>query len=397
MDNWKKCTIADIGTVVGGATPSTTNPNNYDGGQIAWITPKDLSNHKSRFISHGERNITEHGLKSCSTQLLPKNSILFTSRAPIGYVAIAANEVCTNQGFKSVIPNENTDYMFLYYLLLYNKDLIESMGSGTTFKEVSGKTMQQIPVQVPPFEEQKRISKILSSLDDKIELNAKINDNLEKQAQALFKNWFIDYAPFGGVMPDDWIEGKLGDFVEIKRGGSPRPIQEYLSDSGYRWLKISDVTSLNSPFILEIAEYIKETGLNKTVFLKAGSLVLSNSATPGIPKILDLDSCIHDGWLYFPQSKLTNEFLYLFFKEIRKDLVNLGNGSIFTNLKTEILKNFEITLPSQKILDDFQKIVESLFIQMLNIQREIQRLTTLRDTLLPKLMSGEMNVENIQI
>lgn len=178
MDNWKKCTIADIGTVVGGATPSTTDPNNYNDGQIAWITPKDLSNHKSRFISHGERNITECGLKSCSTQLLPKNSILFTSRAPIGYVAIAANEVCTNQGFKSVIPNENTDYMFLYYLLLYNKDLIESMGSGTTFKEVSGKTMQQIPVQVPPFEEQKRISKILSSIDDKIELNAEINDNL---------------------------------------------------------------------------------------------------------------------------------------------------------------------------------------------------------------------------
>ncbi len=219
-----------------------------------------------------------------------------------------------------------------------------------------------------------------------------LNRNLEEQAQALFKSWFIDFEPFGGEMPKDWEKGKLGDFVEIKRGGSPRPIQEFLSDSGYRWLKISDVTALNSPFILQIAEHIKESGLNKTVFLKAGSLVLSNSATPGIPKILDLDSCVHDGWLYFPKSKLSNEFLYLFFKDIRKDLVNLGNGSIFTNLKTEILKNFDTALPSQKVLDDFQKIVEPLFKQVLNIQRESQSLSTLRDSLLPKFMTGEINL-----
>ena len=253
-------------------------------------------------------------------------------------------------------------------------------------------TFQKLTISIPPIAKQKEIVKILSSLDDKIELNNAINRNLEEQAQAIFKSWFIDFKPFGGEKPKDWEKGKLGDFVEIKRGGSPRPIQEFLSDSGYRWLKISDVTALNSPFILQIAEHIKESGLSKTVFLKAGSLVLSNSATPGIPKILDLDSCIHDGWLYFPKSKLSNEFLYLFFKDIRKDLVNLGNGSIFTNLKTEILKNFDTALPSQKVLDDFQKIVEPLFKQVLNIQRESQSLSTLRDSLLPKFMTGEINL-----
>ena len=253
-------------------------------------------------------------------------------------------------------------------------------------------TFQKLTIEIPSIERQKEIVKILSALDDKIELNNAINRNLEEQAQAIFKSWFIDFEPFGGEMPEDWINGKLGDFVEIKRGGSPRPIQEFLSDFGYRWLKISDVTALNSPFILQIAEHIKESGLSKTVFLKAGSLVLSNSATPGIPKILDLDSCIHDGWLYFPKSKLSNEFLYLFFRDIRKDLVNLGNGSIFTNLKTEMLKNFDTALPSQKVLDDFQKIVEPLFKQMLNIQREIQNLSTLRDLLLPKFMTGEINL-----
>lgn len=179
MSEWKECTIADLGTVVGGATPSTKKPENYDNGTIAWITPKDLSGFQGRYISRGERCITEKGLKSCSTQLLPKHTILFSSRAPIGYVAIAQNEMCTNQGFKSVVPNENTDFMFLYYLLQYNKNVIESMGSGTTFKEVSGSTMRNIKVRVPTdIKIQKKISSLLSSIDDKIEKNTAINNNL---------------------------------------------------------------------------------------------------------------------------------------------------------------------------------------------------------------------------
>lgn len=179
MGEWKECVIADIGTVIGGATPSTKNMANYENGTIAWITPKDLSTFKGRYIKNGERNITEVGLKSCSAQLMPANAVLFSSRAPIGYVAIAKNELCTNQGFKSVVPNENTDPLFLYYLLKYNKQTIENMGSGTTFKEVSGNTMKNIAVKVPiDIVEQKRISRVLGSLDDKIEENERINNNL---------------------------------------------------------------------------------------------------------------------------------------------------------------------------------------------------------------------------
>ena len=179
MAEWIECKISDIGTVVGGATPSTKKAENYENGTIAWITPKDLSTFSGRYIKRGERNITEIGLKSCSTPLLPKDTVLFSSRAPIGYVAIAENEVCTNQGFKSVVPNENTDPLFLFYLLKYNKDAIESMGSGTTFKEVSGNTMKNIVVRVPvDIKMQKQIAQILGSIDDKIEENEKINNNL---------------------------------------------------------------------------------------------------------------------------------------------------------------------------------------------------------------------------
>ena len=179
MADWIERKISDIGTVVGGATPSTKKPENYEDGKIAWITPKDLSTFTGRYIERGERNITEVGLRSCSTQLLPKNAVLFSSRAPIGYVAIAANEVCTNQGFKSVVPNENTDPLFLFYLLKYNKDKIEGMGSGTTFKEVSGSTMKNIVVNVPADKGvQEKIASILGSIDNKIEENEQINKNL---------------------------------------------------------------------------------------------------------------------------------------------------------------------------------------------------------------------------
>ena len=292
----------------------------------------------------------------------------------------------------------NQDFItptFLCYLLkspkVYNY-IASNCVSGSALPRIVLKDFKKVSMQVPPLPTQQKIAAILSSLDDKIELNNKINTNLARQAGALFKNWFVDFEPFGGKMPEGWKVGKLGDFVEIKRGGSPRPIQKFLSDEGYRWLKISDVTSLSAPFVLNIAEHIKEEGLSKTVFLKAGSLVLSNSATPGIPKILDLDTCIHDGWLYFPKSQLSNEYLYLLFKEIRPLLLNLGNGSIFTNLKTDILKNFEISLPSTETLSKFQNIIKPIFEKVLATQREIKQLETLRDTLLPKLMNGEIKV-----
>ena len=245
---------------------------------------------------------------------------------------------------------------------------------------------------VPPIVIQNRIVTILNCLDRKIELNNKINENLERQAEAIFKAWFIAFEPWNGKKPCEWVDAPLGSFVEIKRGGSPRPIQDFLSDTGLRWLKISDVTSLTSPYILDIKEHIKLEGLRKTVHLNAGELVLSNSATPGIPKILDVDSCIHDGWLYFPKSQLSKYWLYLFFKHIRQELILLGNGSIFTNLKTDILKAFPVTKADEKTLYAFEKLIKPLFETMLNADRESKRLTALRDALLPKLMSGEIQI-----
>jgi type I restriction enzyme S subunit len=178
MGEWVNCTLEDLGEIIGGGTPSTKRPSYYDG-NIAWITPKDLSNYSMRFIDRGERSITEEGYENSSAKKIPGHSILFTSRAPIGYIAISSNEVCTNQGFKSIVPNKKVNFLFLYYLLKFNKNRIEAMGSGTTFKEVSGSVIKKVELSIPQdIEEQKRIASILSSIDSKIELNFKINDYL---------------------------------------------------------------------------------------------------------------------------------------------------------------------------------------------------------------------------
>lgn len=175
MAKWKTYKLSELGKIVGGATPSTKKKEYY-GGNISWVTPKDLSTFRGRYINHGKRNITKAGLDSCSLWLMPRHSILFTSRAPIGYVAIANTDMCTNQGFKSIIPNKETDYLFLYYLLKYNVNRIQNMGSGTTFKEVSGSTMTNIEVSAPSdINEQRRIGAVLDSLDSKIEINNRIN------------------------------------------------------------------------------------------------------------------------------------------------------------------------------------------------------------------------------
>ena len=177
--NWNEFAISAIGDVIGGGTPSTKH-NEYYGDEIAWITPKDLSNFNGRYISRGERSISQKGYDNSSAQMMPAGTVLFSSRAPIGYIAIAKNELCTNQGFKSVVPHsEICDSEFLYYLLCYRKHDIKAIASGTTFMEVSGTALKNFVVHMPDISTQKKIASVLSSLDQRIEGNNLINHNLE--------------------------------------------------------------------------------------------------------------------------------------------------------------------------------------------------------------------------
>lgn len=177
---WTTGTISDLGTVVGGSTPSKAKPEYYTESGIAWITPKDLSINKSKFVSHGENDITELGLRNSSASLMPEGTVLFSSRAPIGYIAIAAGEVTTNQGFKSVVPKPEIGTPFAYFFLKNTLPVIEGMASGSTFKEVSGSTMKNVPAVIPDAE-------ILAKFSDFCAPIFAQQRTLEEQNQSLAK------------------------------------------------------------------------------------------------------------------------------------------------------------------------------------------------------------------
>ncbi len=390
--NWKKCKISDLGTVVGGSTPSTKDDTNY-GGNISWITPKDLSTFNERYIYNGERNITEKGLKSCSTQLMPKNSVLFTSRAPIGYVAIAGKEMCTNQGFKSVIPNENTDYLFLYYLLKFNKDNIENMGSGTTFKEVSGTTMKNIEVLVPESkQEQQRIATILSSIDDKIELNNSLNNNLEQQIQSIFKRNFID---------SEYIFVKdttIGDICKCELGGTPSRTKPEYWNGNIAWINSGEVNKFR---ITKPSEYITDLGLSKsaTKLLPKKTTVLAiTGATLGQISLLEIDSCANQSVVgIIENDTLPYEFIYPYVVNNIKELISHQTGGAQQHINKQNIESLKLLLPDNEIINNYKKLVKPLFETISNNCFENESLIQLRDTLLPKLMSGEIDVSNVDI
>ncbi len=366
-----------------GKTPNKTNQG------IPLITAKIV---KDGRLLEANEYIAEEDYDEWMTRGYPEiDDVVLTTEAPLGEVALIkdknvalAQRIITLRGYRDKLDNKFLKYWFQSE---YGQYELDSRASGTTVFGIKASVLKKVPLPVPPLPEQKAIASVLSSLDDKIDLLHRQNKTLEAMAETLFRQWFIEEAK------EDWEDKQLGTLLTVKRGGSPRPIQDYLSDSGYRWLKISDVTSLNSPFVFNIKEHIKEEGLSKTTLLQAGKLVLSNSATPAIPKILMVDTCIHDGWLHFPVSTYSNEYLYLLFNHIRPELLQLGNGSIFTNLKTDILKEYVVKHPDEATLLKFQTVIEPIFTKLLENAKQIQTLEKLRDTLLPKLMSGEVRVQ----
>ena len=392
---WKEVTLGELGTIVGGATPSTKNPSFYDG-NIPWLTPKDLSVNSNMYILRGARNITEVGFKSCSCKMLPKGSVLFSSRAPIGYVAIAANDMCTNQGFKSVIPNEETDSEFLYYLLKYNKNYIASQGSGTTFAEVSGKTMKDIEVVVPKEKEcQRRIASILSSLDRKIELNNKINADLEEMAQAIFKNWFVDFEPFKdgkfvnselGMIPEGWKVVVFDNILKVTTTKTGKEgIPEYsVTNTG--------IHPRDEKFTKNLS---KSSAKNKLI--RKGNLVFGMSREIlnwGIMKeeVGGVSSAYN---VYIVDEKIVST-TYLecfiaqrmdYFADLIKPASREGQG-----VDKALLMKKIICIPPSEVLDVFLEKYNSIMHLTEIRNQENSRLSLLRDTLLPRLMSGELEV-----
>ena len=383
--DWKECTLAELGEIVGGATPSTKDEQNY-GGDIAWITPKDLSTLKGRFISRGERNITEKGLRSCSAQIMPKNAVLFSSRAPIGYVAIAANPVCTNQGFKSIVANSDNDPMFLYYLLKYNKNAIEAMGSGTTFKEVSGSTMRGIRVYVPISKaEQQRIAAILSALDEKIAINRAINDNLADFLQTVYQERFGDT----GLVANQGILSDICSYSRDKVAVSELNVSTYFSTENMLSGKAGSTEATSLPIT------------SQTTACHKGDTLISN-IRPYFKKIVyceDNCGCSTDVLCFTPSQPRYSAYLFstLYADKFFAFMVAGSKGTKMPRGDKQQIMTYPVVLPSEEELAGFNTIASPLLEQIYSNRAENKRLSILRDTLLPKLMSGEIDVSAIQL
>lgn len=378
MTAWKEIKLGEIADVIGGGTPSTKN-SSFWGGEIPWLTPKDLSGYNKRYISEGERNITLEGLNSSSSRLLPKNTILLTSRAPIGYLAISSTSLCTNQGFKSIVLKQGFDPLFFFYLLKNNIEYIISMSSGSTFAEISGSQVKNLTFRIPEdIDVQKKIAGVLSALDDKIELNNQINSNLEQQAQALFKSWFIDFEPFGGKMPNDWKQYKIKEFVPVITGKKNANVS---SNTG------------KYPFF-SCSQTIART--NEYSFNGRAILVAGNG---------DFNVKFYDGkfeayqrtYVLIPYQQQLAAWLFYAIKYNLNNIISSARGSVISFITKGSLEESVIAAPrkinNMPIMETLSKIADIILHKI----KENQRLSEIRDSLLPKLMSGEIDVSKVDI
>lgn len=407
--DWIKCKISDLGDIVSGGTPSTKIVDNWDG-DISWITPKDLSGFYNRFISTGERKISDKGLANSSAKLMPKGSVLFSSRAPIGYVAIASKELSTNQGFKCIVPNGNNYNIFIYYLLKYITDEIKSIAGGSTFSEISGTAFKNVDITIPKLNEQKAIANILSSLDDKIELNQKINKNLEELAQTLYKRWFVNfefpneeglpYKSSGGEMveselgliPKGWNVRTLGQKLKTVLGGTPSRNKKEYWGKGYFWLNSG---ALNEPRIIEATEEITQLGLDNsaTKLMPKGTILIGITGYVGLISMLEIEACGNQSIVgVLPSNELPRSFVYGLIKSNIKEIASNQTGSAQQHINKNDINSHRFILPAPDTIIAFDKIIENIHQQISNNLFQNIKLIKLRDLLLPKLMSGEIEI-----
>ena len=391
--------LADLGKIVGGATPSTKYSEYYDG-EIAWITPKDLSGYRMRRISCGQRNITQKGFDSCSTQMLPKGSILFSSRAPIGYVAIAENSLCTNQGFKSIVPDEKiVSSLYLYYLLKYYTPNIEAMASGTTFKEVSGTTMKNFKVTIhKSIEEQERIAQILSSFDDQIETNKQIIDNLDEQIALTFEQSFLSKKRDKTRTLSELVERSInGDW------GKDSPQDNHCKK--VLCIRGTDINQIKTGFMSKVpTRYILPKNF-ETKKLLPGDLVIEVSGGSPVQStgraILLEESLIqrlHGDLVctnFCKALKIKDEFNYFFYSYwnylySRGFFFNFENGTTgIKNLDIKaILTYIKFPEPTSRELNEFNRLSSNFMRMQSNLSHEISTLSDIRDILLPWIMSN---------
>lgn len=385
---WETVKLSDIGTVVGGATPSTKKQE-YWNGDIPWVSPKDLTGYRYRYIKHGQRSITDKGLQKSSAQMLPAGTVLFSSRAPIGYVAIAENPICTNQGFKSVIPGDRIDALFLYYLLSYNKENIAGLGSGTTFKEISGTVMKNVSVIIPTdIDTQRKIAGILDSIDSKIELNQRTNDYLAELLDTEFNELMSRKS-------SDWASASLLDIANYKNGLAMQKFRPTGDDAGLPVLKIRE---LGQGYCGPDAERCR-SDIDESVRIHDGDLIFSWSGTLLLDFWAGGDAGLNQHLFKVTSDKYPSWFYYSWTKHHMRRFISMAKDRATTmgHIKRSALQDSEVFIPRRDEMQVLTIRMQPLVDELINRRVESRKLAEYRDALLPNLMSGEVDVSRIEL
>ena len=364
---WKKYKLGEIADINMGQSPKSEYYNTLGDG-IAFLQGNR---------TFGFKNPAFDTYTTLATKTAQAGDVIMSVRAPVGDLNITPINICIGRGLCS-IRMKNNNQEFLYYLMKYCVSNLINRESGTVFGSVNRNDISSLEINVPCDDIiQREIAKVLSAIDDKIELNNSINNNLEQQAQAIFKSWFVDFEPFGNTMPDDWKLGKLDEISNITSG--KRPAQKSKEKNKEMFIPIIGASST--------------MGYTNDVLYNEKILVTGRVGTHGIVQKISFPCWTSDNTLVVKSDFY--EYIYQILKTI--DYASLNRGSTQPLITQTDLKNIEIIIPNNKVLTKFEHLISSLTKMQNQINKENEQLAQLRDTLLPKLMSGEIDVSKVEI
>ncbi len=399
MSEWKTYKLGEVGKIVTGKTPPTKDQENF-GNEYPFITPVDMNGQKNVYTT--ARKLSEIGKQKVKNILLPKDTICVSCiGSDLGKVVKTTEPSITNQQINSIICNDYFDVDFVYYALNLLSPTLKNIGHQSTAVPIINKTdFSRFEIQAPDLATQTAIAQILTSLDDKIELNLQMNQTLEAMAQAIFKEWFVDFnfPGFDGELvdglPKGWNRCLIKDFGKIVCGKTPsKAVKEYFGGE-YMFIKIPDMH--NSVFIIETTDSLTEEGVNsqsnKTI--PPFSICVSSIATVGLvcinPEPCQTNQQINS---IIPKNKDLRYFLYFLTTSMKDTFLATASGGTATlNMNTSQFSNIRAFMPSEDVLNEFDEIVSPIMEKILENEYNIKSLTQTRDTLLPKLMSGQLEI-----